>query len=75
MVDLIQNISGLNDINRKYLLDMPKGVRGRSSNNDELKKQLNWNYTVSLIEGLKKTYDWIEMDMTDNNNSKFTKKY
>ena len=54
MVDLIQNISGLNDINRKYLLDMPKGVRGRSSNNDELKKQLNWNYTVSLIEGLKK---------------------
>ena len=51
MVDLIQNISGLNDINRKYLLDMPKGVRGRSGNNDE--KQLNWNYTVSLIEGLK----------------------
>ena len=75
MVDIIQNISGLNDIKRKYLLDMPKGVRGRSSNNEELQKQLRWNYSVSLKEGLKKTYDWIENDLSDNQDSKFTKKY
>ncbi len=75
MVDIIQNISGLNDIKRKYLLDMPKGVRGRSSNNEELQKQLRWNYSVSLKEGLKKTYEWIENDLGDNQDSKFTKTY
>ena len=75
MVDIIQNISGLNDIKRKYLLNMPKGVRGRSSNNEELQKQLNWNYSITLKDGLKKTFDWIDKDMTNNLNSKFTRKY
>ena len=75
MADIIQNISCLNDISRKYLLNMPKGVRGRSSNNKELQKQLNWNYSISLKDGLNKTYHWIEEDMLTNKNSKFTKKY
>ena len=75
MVDIIQNLSGLNDISRKYLLNMPKGVRGRSSNNEELQKQLNWNYSINLKDGLNKTFHWIEEDMLTNVNSKFTKKY
>jgi len=75
MADIIQNISGLNDIIRRYLLHMPKGVRGRSSNNDELQKQLNWNYSISLKDGLQKTFSWIEKDMSNHENSKFTKKY
>ena len=75
MVDIIQNLSGLNDISRKYLLNMPKGVRGRSSNNEELQKQLNWNYSINLKDGLNKTFHWIEEDMLANVNSKFTKKY
>ena len=54
---------------------MPKGVRGRSSNNEELQKQLNWNYSITLKDGLKKTFDWIDKDMTNNLNSKFTRKY
>ena len=54
---------------------MPKGVRGRSSNNTLLKKVLDWNYSVSLKEGLEKTYNWIEIDKKENIESKFAKKY
>lgn len=38
---------------------MPKGVRGRSSNNDKAYKVLKWKYSISLYEGLEKTYNWI----------------
>ena len=75
MVDIIEKISGLNHLKRIYLLDMPKGVRGRSSNNTLLKKVLDWNYSVSLKEGLEKTYNWIEIDKKENIESKFAKKY
>ena len=33
MLDMIEDISNYK-FDRKYLLDKPKGVRGRSSNND-----------------------------------------
>ncbi|KNC78693.1 GDP-mannose 3,5-epimerase [Sphaeroforma arctica JP610] len=38
----------------------PEGVRGRNSNNDLVRKVLNWDYTTSLEEGLRKTYYWIK---------------
>ena len=58
-----------------YQLDKPKGVRGRSSNNDLAKKILNWNYKIKLKDGLKKTHDWISIENSKkgNNLSKFTK--
>ena len=37
MIDLIKDISNLKELNRDYQLDKPKGVRGRSSNNDLVK--------------------------------------
>ena len=53
----------------------PKGVRGRSSNNDLVKKVLNWSYNIKLKDGLAKTYNWIssEMDKEGANISRFTK--
>ena len=74
MLDYIEDISGSKKLERNYQLDKPKGVRGRSSNNDRLKEVLKWNYSISLKEGLKKTYDWIFDQMTKNksNNKKFT---
>lgn len=36
-----------------------KGVRGRNSNNDLIRKVLNWNPRFTLREGLEKTYHWI----------------
>ena len=73
MADIIEKISGVKNLKRKYLLDKPKGVRGRSSDNTNAIKALNWKYTVSLNEGLKKTYSWIlsELKNDRSNTNKF----
>ena len=76
MLEIIEGISGIDKLEREYLLDKPKGVRGRSSNNDLVKKVLNWSYNIKLKEGLKKTYDWISSEMSkeeSSNISRFTK--
>ncbi len=74
LVDIAEEISNLK-LERKYLLSKPKGVRGRSSNNDNLKKILNWNYTIKLKDGIQKTYDWIFDSLKKNskNINKFIK--
>ena len=38
MIDILEVISEIKKLNRDYQLDKPKGVRGRSSNNDLVKK-------------------------------------
>ena len=69
MVDIIQNIADMKSIQKIYLKDKPKGVRGRSSNNELSEKVLKWTYKVSLEDGLKKTYDWIYKDLIKHKNS------
>jgi GDP-D-mannose 3',5'-epimerase len=44
-------------------IDGPLGVRGRNSNNDLIRKTLNWEPKYSLAEGLGKTYKWIKSKM------------
>lgn len=44
-------------------IDGPTGVRGRNSNNDLIRKELNWEPKFSLMEGLGKTYTWINSQM------------
>jgi len=44
----------------KIHIDGPLGVRGRNSNNDLIKEKLGWDYNQPLIEGIRKTYQWIE---------------
>jgi GDP-D-mannose 3',5'-epimerase len=75
MIDMLEKITNSPKLNRNYQLDKPKGVRGRSSNNDLSKKVLKWSYQISLYEGLKKTYKWIfdELNNRKSNLSKFTK--
>ena len=74
LIDITEKISEIK-VKRNYLLDKPKGVRGRSSNNEKLKEVLNWNYTIKLEDGMKKTYDWIYENLTkkDPTSEKFTK--
>ncbi len=76
MVDIIEDISK-HKVKRKYNLDMPQGVRGRSSNNDIIKEKLNWSPQYTLHDGLEETYKWIEdMILTGKNNgSIFTLSY
>lgn len=45
---------------KKIHIDGPLGVRGRNSNNDLVKEKLSWDYSLSLIEGISKTYAWIK---------------
>ena len=75
MIKIIEGISGHENLKKNYQLDKPKGVRGRSSNNDLIKKILNWSYVIDLKDGLSRTYKWIEDEMSKkgNNISKFTK--
>ena len=75
MVSIIEDIANIK-LERNYQLDKPKGVRGRSSNNDFIRKEINWDTEVKLAQGLKITYDWIYCQMTSGiNNDKFTRKY
>ena len=77
MIGIIEEISGVKALNKKYQLDKPKGVRGRSSNNDLIKKVLNWSYQMSLKDGLTETYKWIESELSKKglNFNRFTKSY
>jgi len=75
MIEIIENISGIQKLDRVYQLDKPKGVRGRSSNNELVKKVLDWSFKIKLKEGLKNTYEWInsETSKEGSNLSRFTK--
>jgi len=63
LVDIVENIAGIK-LQRKYDLDAPKGVRGRNSDNTLIKKYLNWEPSIPLKKGMKKTYDWIYGQIT-----------
>jgi len=43
----------------------PQGVRGRNSDNNRLRQVLGWEPAVSLEDGLKITYDWIERQVRE----------
>jgi nucleoside-diphosphate-sugar epimerase len=58
LVDIIENIAGIR-VRRSYDLDAPKGVRGRSSDNTLIDRELGWSPSISLRDGLEKTYAWI----------------
>ena len=47
-VSKIQEISNIPKLKKNYQLNMPQGVKGRSSNNDMAIKVLNWKYKISL---------------------------
>lgn len=58
LVDIIENIAGIK-LERKYNLNAPKGVNGRNSDNTLIHKYLGWEPSITLRNGLEKTYAWI----------------
>merc|ERR1712038_1079815 len=64
MVDMIEFSKIAMSFEEKNLpikhIDGPMGVRGRTSNNELIKKELGWEPTIPIEEGLKKTYFWIK---------------
>jgi len=63
LVDIIEEIAGLK-LERRYILDAPKGVRGRNSDNTLIQERLGWAPSISLKDGLERTYRWIYDQMT-----------
>jgi nucleoside-diphosphate-sugar epimerase len=58
LVDIAEGIAGIT-LKRDYKLDAPQGVRGRNSDNTRIKAELGWAPSITLEDGLEKTYRWI----------------
>lgn len=54
---LVADIAGI-DIELKHI-DGPLGVRGRNSDNTLIQKYYGWEPSISLREGMTKTYEWV----------------
>jgi len=48
------------EVRKMHKLDAPLGVRGRNSNNDLIRENLDWDYSQTLEEGIRITYNWIK---------------
>jgi nucleoside-diphosphate-sugar epimerase len=63
LVDLVEEIAGV-ELERRYNLSAPQGVRGRNSDNTLILDRLGWEPTIPLEVGLARTYAWIREQMT-----------
>ena len=57
LADTAAKVSG-KEITKNHI-DGPLGVRGRNSNNNLIREKLGWDYTMTLEEGILRTYEWI----------------
>jgi len=62
LADIIIKISG-KKITKTFNTAAPQGVRGRNADLTLVKNVLKWKPTVSLEEGLTKTYKWIKKEI------------
>jgi nucleoside-diphosphate-sugar epimerase len=63
LADIIAEIADVEI--EKVHVEGPQGVRGRNSDNTCVKEVLNWEPSISLEEGLTKTYEWIEAQVRE----------
>jgi nucleoside-diphosphate-sugar epimerase len=58
LADIVCEAAGVTLVKRH--VPGPQGVRGRNSDNTRLREVLKWEPRISLEEGLRRTYVWIE---------------
>ena len=58
LVDILESIADI-EVDRRYNLDAPKGVRGRNSDNALIQEHFGWEPAISLRDGLSATYAWV----------------
>ena len=63
LVDMVAGVAGKR-IRKRHNLTAPQGVRGRNSDNTRLREVLGWEPQISLEDGLRRTYEWIEARVT-----------
>ncbi|MBM4092423.1 MAG: NAD-dependent epimerase/dehydratase family protein [Planctomycetes bacterium] len=71
LVAIAEQIGGVK-LERQYMLDAPRGVAGRNSDNTMIKEVLCWEPDTPLHDGLAKTYAWIEKQYRDRKAGKRT---
>jgi len=62
LVDTVLGIAGKN-LKKTYQLDKPQGVRGRIIDTGLAKKVLDWEPRISLEQGIRETYKWVEQEL------------
>ena len=67
LVDIAAKVAG-KAVSRRHNLKAPLGVRGRNSNNDIIREAIGWDYTMTLEEGISKTYAWINQQVEKQKN-------
>ena len=58
LVDTVEAVAGTT-LERRYILDAPKGVACRSSDNTMIRDRLGWEPGTKLRDGIEITYRWI----------------
>ncbi len=62
LIEMVADIAGI-QVERQYDLTAPQGVRGRNSDNTMIERELGWQPSISLRNGLEQTYKWIEQQI------------
>lgn len=68
LVDLVEEIAGVT-LKREYLTDAPQGVRGRNSDNTMIAEIYGWEPSISLRDGMEKTYRWVYDEVANSSSS------
>ena len=58
MIGILEDIAGIT-VEKEHDLTAPQGVRGRNSDNTMFHDVYGWEPSISLRDGLEKTYAWI----------------
>jgi len=58
LYSIVEEIAGIK-CERSYQLDAPQGVRGRNSDNTQILDTYGWAPSITLADGLAKTYAWV----------------
>ena len=58
LVNIVEEIADIR-LKRSYILDAPKGVNGRNSDNTKIKEYFDWEPGTRLRDGMERTYRWI----------------
>ena len=66
LVGIVEVIAGVT-LNRSYQLDAPKGVNGRNSVNTMIQRELGWEPSIRLRDGMEKTFWWIAGEFVRKN--------
>ena len=59
LVDLVADLAGI-EVEKVHLLDKPRGVNGRNSDNTLILEKLGWEPMTSLRAGMEKTFAWVQ---------------